>query len=239
MIDLPTAEKHPESPRPPVIFAGVAGMIFLLFLLITTGGTGLLRLLGLTHSLAVAVFANRTLFWVCLGLVWWFAIKVEKQPLLLWKERRQGFWHYVGALTLLPVVITVALILVNSLLYALIHKTEHSEALERMIRYCRAHPFLLFYSAITAGFTEELLMRGYLLPRLEVLVRNRGLAIFLSSLLFGLGHYRYGTIRNIVGAMVIGLAIAIYYNRYRNIKVAIVFHILWDTAAFYLAFRHA
>ncbi|HVU99341.1 MAG TPA: type II CAAX endopeptidase family protein [Puia sp.] len=238
MIDLPTTEKHSESPRTPVIFAGVVGMIFLLFLLITTGGTGLLRLLGLTRSLTVAVFANRTLFWVCLGLVWWYAVRVEKRPLLLWSERRQGFLHYVGALILLPVVITVVLLIVNSLLYALIHKTEHSEALERMVRYCRAHPFLLFYSAITAGFTEELLMRGYLLPRLEMLVWNRGLAIFLSSLLFGLGHYQYGTIKNVVGAMVIGLVLAMYYNRYQNIKVAILFHILWDMAAFYLSFRH-
>lgn len=238
MIDLPTVDNHPESPRRKLVLAGILGTLFLLFTLAATGGIRLLRLVGLDHPLPVAVASNRTLFWVCLGLVWWYAAKVEKQPLLLWNERRQGVVHWVGALILLPVVISLGLAVANTLLYLITHKTEHSEALERLVRYSRAHPFLLYYSAITAGITEELLFRGYLLPRLDLLLRNRQLAIVLSSLLFGLGHYRYGTIHNVVGPIVIGLVLAVYYDRFRNIKLIILFHVLWDVAAFYLSFRH-
>jgi membrane protease YdiL (CAAX protease family) len=238
MIDVPTAEKHPEMPRLPVVLGGISGTIFLLYLLSATGGAGLLRLFGLDHNLTTYFISNRTLFWVCLGLVWWYSAKVEKQPLLLWRESRQGFVHWVGVLILLPVVISLGLVFANTLVFLITHKTEHSEVLEKTVRFCRAHPFVLFYSVITAGVTEELFFRGYLLPRLELLVRNRVLAIAISSILFGLGHFRYGTIMNVVGPMVIGLVSAVYYDRFRNIKVIIVFHMLWDTAVFYLSFRH-
>ena len=238
MNDLSTAQKPPESPQPRVILAGIAGMILLLYLLTATGGTKLLSLFGLDHPSTIYFFCNRTLFWVCLGLVWWYTARVEKQPLLLWTEIRRSAVHYVGALILLPLVISFCLAIVNTAIFMVTHKIEHSEVLERMVRFCRVHPFLLFYSVVTAGVTEELLFRGYLLPRLERFVRNRGLAIAISSLLFGLGHFRYGTIQNVLGAMVIGLVLAVYYDRYRNIKMMILFHILWDTAVFCLAFRH-
>jgi membrane protease YdiL (CAAX protease family) len=238
MTDIPIVEQQPALPRRSVVYAGVIGVLFLLYLLAATGGIPLLRLLGLTKSVAVFLFSNRTLFWVCLLLTAWYAARVEKQPLLLWAERRQGVGHYVAALVLLPIVVTLGLFLINPLVLLVTHKPEHSQELERMVRYCRAHPVMLFYTAVTAGVTEELLFRGYLLPRLELLFGRRWLAIIISSLLFGLGHYRYGTIVNVTGPIVIGLVQALYYDRYRNIKVIILFHILWDIAMFYLAFKH-
>lgn len=238
MTDLSIPDPPSELPKRPLILAGVVGMLLLLYLLAATGGLPLLRLLGLGRPFAVYFFSNRTLFWVCVGLAWWYAVKVEKQPLLLWRERRQGIMHYAGAMILLAVVIYICLFIANLLIYMVTHKTEQSETVERLIRYCRAHPFLLFYSVVTAGVTEELLFRGYLLPRLELFTGNRNAAILISSLLFGLGHYHYGTVRNVVGAMIIGLVLAVYYDRWRNIKVIILFHILWDTAVFYLSFRH-
>ena len=237
MTDIPIIKKSSESPDRTRIFAGVAGLVFILYLQVETGGTPLLRLLGLTHPFALYFFCNRLLFWIVLGLTWWYAVRVEKQPLLLWAERRQGILHYIGALILLPIIVCICLAIVNALIYMVTRKTEHSESLEQVVRYCRAHPFLLFYTVITAGVTEELLFRGYLLPRLELFVRNRYVAILITSLLFGLGHYRFGTIRNVAGPIVIGLVLAVYYDRWRNIKVMILFHTLWDLAGLYLAFR--
>jgi uncharacterized protein len=238
MTDIPTAQDQPESPKRSLVLAGVLGMIGIFILLSMTGGTPLLRLLGLTKPLPVYFFSGRTLFWLWLGLMWWYAARVEKQPLLLWRERKQGALHYAAAPIALAIVIIIAEAILYALVYAVTHKTEHSEALKRMVFYLRAHPFLLYYTVITAGVTEELLFRGYLLPRLELLIRNRQAAIFLSSLLFGLGHYGFGTFINIAGAMVIGWILALYYDRWRNIKVMILFHILWDTAGLYLNFRH-
>lgn len=238
MVDIPVAQKQPESPKRSLVLAGVLGMMVIFILLSTTGGMPLLRLLHLTQPVPVYFFSNRTLFWLWLGLMWWYAARVEKQPLLLWGERKQGVVHYVVALVLLAIVIIIAEAILYALVYLVTHKTEHSEVLKRMVLYLRAHPFLLCYTVITAGVTEELLFRGYLLPRLEFFIRNRQVAIFLSSLLFGLGHYGFGTFTNVAGAMVIGWILALYYDRFRNIKVMILFHILWDTAGLYLNFRH-
>jgi uncharacterized protein len=238
MTDIPIAQDQPESPKRSLVLAGVLGMIGIFILLTTSAGVHLLRLLGLTKPFTLYFFSNRALFWLWLGLMWWYVARVEKQPLLLWREREQGVLHYIAAPIVLAIVIIIAEAILYALVYVVTHKTEHSEVLKRLVLYLRAHPFLLFYTVITAGVTEELLFRGYLLPRLELLIRNRQAAIFLSSLLFGLGHWGFGTFINIAGAMVIGWILALYYDRWRNIKVMILFHILWDTAGLYLNFRH-
>jgi len=216
----------------------MAWLFLLLCLLATTGGAPLLWLLGLTRSQEVYFFSNRTLFWVCLLLTWWYCARVEKQPLLLWEEQRRGFGHYLAAIILLTVVILVSITIAAGIVTLVLHRKENSELVQKLIRYFRQHQFLLFYSAVTAGVTEELLFRGYLLPRLELLTRNRYVSIFISSLLFGLAHYKYGTVRNVVDAMVIGSILALYYERYRNIKVVILFHVLWDVSVIYLAIRN-
>jgi membrane protease YdiL (CAAX protease family) len=117
------------------------------------------------------------------------------------------------------------------------HKKESSVVLQRMINFFRENKFLMVYTALTAGVTEELIFRGYLLPRLEMLLKNSYLAILISSLIFGLAHYGYGTIQNMLDPFVIGLVLATYYWRYRNIKVTIIFHFLWDLVGLILSIR--
>jgi membrane protease YdiL (CAAX protease family) len=59
------------------------------------------------------------------------------------------------------------------LIFLVTHKKEHSEVGAGMVRYFRSHRFLFYYSLLTAGFTEELTVRGYLLPRLARTWRYR------------------------------------------------------------------
>jgi membrane protease YdiL (CAAX protease family) len=44
---------------------------------------------------------------------------------------------------------------------------------------------LLVFTCLTAGITEEIIFRGYLLPRLEIL-KNKNLSVIISSLFFDL-----------------------------------------------------
>jgi hypothetical protein len=90
----------------------------------------------------------------------------------------------------------------------------------------------------TAGVTEELIFRVYLLQRLELLLKNSYLAIFISTVLFALLHISYGTISNVTGPFIIGLVFAIHYWKYRNIKFIIIFHFIWDLLTFYFLFRY-
>jgi len=121
----------------------------------------------------------------------------------------------------------ISINLINFLIPFLRHEPP-SKLAPRLAIFFRKYPFLLVFTALTAGVTEELVFRGYLQPRLELLFKNPYWAIVISSLIFGLAHIMYGTVKNVIDPFFIGLGLAIYYWRYRNIKVAMVFHFLWD-----------
>ena len=86
----------------------------------------------------------------------------------------------------------------------------------------------MLFGVFTAGVAEELVFRGYVLTRLQVLFKNSYLPVIISSVIFGLIHFGYGTIQNILVPMFIGAVFAVYYNRYKNILIVIIAHFLYD-----------
>ncbi|NHJ13913.1 MAG: CPBP family intramembrane metalloprotease [Candidatus Thorarchaeota archaeon] len=94
------------------------------------------------------------------------------------------------------------------------------------------------------AFFEELCYRGYLMTRIES-VSNRGAALILSSLWFGLLHFGwwfpFGTIpphliltftaSMVLGGIVLGIS---YYLSGRRLWVAIAFHFAWNMLAYIL-----
>jgi hypothetical protein len=90
------------------------------------------------------------------------------------------------------------------------------------------HKILMLFTCLTAAFTEELMFRGYLLPRLQVLFGKPWIAIIVSSLLFGLAHAGYLNFNSVFLPFLLGIAFAVYYYKYRNIAVLIVAHFLID-----------
>lgn len=69
-----------------------------------------------------------------------------------------------------------------------------AEAIQQLIRSGRAvwlFPFSLALMMVLAGFTEELLFRGFLQTRLERLLRSRWIAVVVTASLFGLYHLPY------------------------------------------------
>jgi membrane protease YdiL (CAAX protease family) len=106
-------------------------------------------------------------------------------------------------------------------------KTE-SEKLNNLIAIFREHHLLLVFTALTAGITEELMFRAYLIPKLQILFKSAYAPPILSSVFFGFLHVGYGTALNVAGPMVIGLVFGFHYMKYRNIKILMIAHFLWD-----------
>jgi membrane protease YdiL (CAAX protease family) len=127
--------------------------------------------------------------------------------------------------------------LAGYIISAILHHKEKSNQVVQLTEIFRHNKFALIFSAFTAGFTEELIFRGYLLPRFEIIFKNSYVAVFISSLLFALMHFGYGTIINAIAPFIIGAIFAIHYLKYRNIVFLIIFHFLWDMLAFYAALR--
>jgi membrane protease YdiL (CAAX protease family) len=231
-------EKIPLAPKSSTILVGVLLTLLVVGVLSATGGALILHLFPARPRTAGYYFIGRSLYWLLLLLVWLYAVKVERQPLLIWKDQRFGFGRYVRDIVLIALAILAGVFVAGLVVMLFLHKRESSVPLTEMLVVFRLNPLLMVFTVLTAGVTEELIFRGYLLSRLEWLLKNRYAAILISSILFGLAHYRYGTVKNVVGAFVIGLVLALYYDKYRNIKVTMIFHFLWDLAVVSYAMAH-
>jgi membrane protease YdiL (CAAX protease family) len=88
----------------------------------------------------------------------------------------------------------------------------------------------LLVLAIAIGFSEELLLRGYLIPRLERLLRSTWASVLVSAAVFGLLHWRSGVLtvcHAFLGGIVYGIAFA-WTRRLWPVAIA---HAMYDFSA--------
>lgn len=170
---------------------------------------------------------SRIAIWLALGLLFVYAREIEKQPVLLWEEKKYsvGYYFLSVMVTLLAVV---AVLIVFSIIWTLLGFKKDSDSLNKIIDLFRHNHFLVLLTCLTAGITEELVFRAYIMPRLQLLFNKTYISIFVSSVIFGLIHFGYGTALNVVGPFIIGLVFALHYYKYRNIKILMICHFLWD-----------
>jgi membrane protease YdiL (CAAX protease family) len=218
--------------RPGNYFAGIGiiAILFLLFLISLISLSPFLHLLGLSQINGTILFITRILYWLCLLLLWFYSTRIEKQDLLIWKEKEFKIRVYVISVVALYLVLLGGMVLVQMLL-SLAHLAKKSDIMPVLVNILRENKVLLVFTALTAGVVEELIMRGYIQPRLQLIFKNPWASIIISSLAFGLLHYKYGTAINMAGPFFIGLIFSVYYWKFRNIKVLIACHFLWDLVA--------
>jgi membrane protease YdiL (CAAX protease family) len=191
---------------------------------------------GFSKVNAGIFFVSRLLIWGSLGFVFYYTRFIEQQPLLLWKESENNIlFYFLSVLAVLGVVYFGSGI-IGGILFTITHSKGSIKLFEMVEFFKHNIPFLLF-TAATAGVVEELIFRGYLQPRLEIVFKNSWAAIIVSALLFGLLHITYGTLSNVVIPIFIGLVFAWYYKKYRNIKVLIVCHFLIDTISLFILIK--
>lgn len=206
-----------------IIIAGIA--IAILFrpvtgtLVLTKGMSPILRLL-----------CSDILAWTTLPLLFIYATKVEDRDFFLWKEKVQTIWFYIAAIAVLFVLAFCAH-LIASVPRQLGYHDNYT-----VMRYWHTllkneKPMLVF-TCITAGFTEELLMRAYVLPRLYLLFKSSYLPIIISALIFSLLHLGYGSLSECIFTFVFGLICALFYKKFQSIQVLIIFHFLYDLLVF-------
>ena len=218
--------------------AGMISILLFLFIFPLFFSPPVLRLFGLSKINGTQFFISRLLYWVGLTMLYLYCVKVEKQKILIWEDRRYTFSIYLASIIVIFVVLFTGLGFIR-FLYSFTHFSKTSEKLIEIVNIFRQNKLLLVFSALTAAFTEEIVFRGYLQPRFQIIFKSPFPGILISSVLFGLLHYGYGTAINMIAPFYIGLVFAFYYWKYRNIKVLIICHFLWDLLALYsLLNRH-
>lgn len=173
---------------------------------------------------------SRLSFWLCLAIMLLYATRIEKQPLLMWKEKGLSFSLYVLSFFGILSAIFFGLVVINILL-KLAHLNTISKSLQQTVLMFRRNIPLMLFTCFTAGIVEEFAFRGYLMPRLQWLYKNKYLTVILSSLLFGILHLGYGTVGQVIGPFFIGAVFAVHYYRFHNIRILILCHFAWDLQA--------
>jgi membrane protease YdiL (CAAX protease family) len=176
--------------------------------------------------IAGRMLITRTTYWLCFGAICWYAARIEKQPLLLWPEKRHPFVFYIGSLVLMLLMIVLIAVAIALPLSRMGFKPSNL-----VLQILTLPLSIKLYTVITAGVVEELVFRGYIQSRLQLLFKTEYPPILLSALCFALLHASYGTLINILMPFIIGLIFAFHYYKYRNIKILIICHLLIDANA--------
>jgi len=96
---------------------------------------------------------------------------------------------------------------------------------------------ILLLAILFAPFSEEFFFRAMLTSQIERIhdhfkIPNAAVsAIIFSSVIFGLFHFAYNSVVEIVGAFLIGLILALIYKRSGSIIPAIAVHMIYNFAS--------
>ncbi len=173
---------------------------------------------------------TRIFFWGELATLYLYALFIEKKSFLIWEQRSYdaGFF-LISVLTLYFLTYAVD---VFSLIYLNISH-ENTTKITHFAEVLNRNKWLVVFTILTAGFTEELVIRGYLMPRLTLLFENNYLPVIVSALIFSFLHLGYHSFFYLILTFFSGLIWGAFYQKYRNIHILICFHILYDTIAIY------
>ena len=80
-------------------------------------------------------------------------------------------------------------------------------------------PLILIYLFVVRVFLEEWFFRAFLVPRTGVII---------SSVLFGLLHFGYNSQGEIIGAILLGMVLALSYNQHKKILPNFIAHLLYN-----------
>jgi membrane protease YdiL (CAAX protease family) len=162
-------------------------IIGILLAVLLSFGIGIVRLLTINYhdKIIYSEFAK----WIIVVFLFFYAYRVEKQPLLIWSTNDTG----IGFTLLSVLVLYVAYVLeaIVSVVPYWFGYRDTDQAMRLIMQSLRGHPLLIFFVSITAGVTEELIFRAYVLTRLSTLFKDPYIPIIASSVIFSALHYKY------------------------------------------------
>lgn len=212
------------------ITVGIAGLLLFLFAYTVVAYFHPIQSTDLKNA-ALRLTATRLFFWGLLVALGIYCRKVEHTTICAVEQRTYPWYFYLlASIVVLFVIMLGSGILME--LAKLISKNQTSTNYVSMKQVFLHYPALAVFTAITAGITEEYFFRGYLQSRLTILF-NKNIGIVVSALLFGLLHYNYGTLIQVLFPFYLGLVFSLFYDKYRNIRFLMALHFVWDAVALY------
>jgi len=119
----------------------------------------------------------------------------------------------------------IAIMFAISIASSLIQVNDLDKVNETVKTIVEVSPFLMLYYLVVRVFAEEIFFRGFLVTKI---------GIFGSSIIFGLAHFMYGSIIEIIGAFIAGLFLAYYFKKTNNLIPVILGHMAFNAVSLIL-----
>lgn len=173
------------------------------------------------------IYFNRILLWGGLFLFFLYVKFYLKEKLVPWKEQNLTILQTVISIIVIMVLLFVGFVGLILIIQSMDFATQ-VEGINEIRDLTLQNIPLLIFTCVTAAIVEEILFRGYILPTLTEITNSAKLGVLLSSTLFGFMHFSYGTAHQIIIPIYFGIVFSVYYVKYRNIKVVILCHFIWN-----------
>ncbi len=183
----------------------------------------IIALFSVVHRLlpySVVVDAHLAMLSLALYFIHKDVDKVLADKITKRKELYKSGLHALGLLFLMVVAVL-------ALSYFMLFLGIRSDALKVYSKVAELPLYVVLFAVLFAPLSEELLFRGFLAARY---------GIAASAALFALSHLFYGSLSEIAGAFVIGLILAYYFRKERNLLTCIIAHALFNAASLTLMF---
>jgi uncharacterized protein len=176
--------------------------------------------LGFVMAAVATIFRDLGLVSLILFFLWRNGENVER---IGWSFRRAGREAALGAALFIPFIFGATLLERGLLRIGLSRPATPPPS---FLAARGVAEFLLAAVLVAVvAVTEETIFRGYLLLRFKTLLRSPALAVFLSSVIFSLGHGYEGS-AGLVTVGVMGAVFAVIYLWRRSLVASIVMHFL-------------
>lgn len=203
-------------------------LTFVLLALVMLYGFPFISLLtGIKIITVTTFFYSRIIIWIVLLVMIFYSKLIEKNSITLWNDKKYPIAFYLGAVFSLYFICAFGGALLNGIISIMTHEKLSSKLVQLQAIF-KNNYFLIIFTCLTASVVEELLMRGYIQPRIEKIYNSPFLGVLISSALFGILHSTYGTIGQVAVPCFIGLVFALFYKKYSNIKILIIAHFMYD-----------
>jgi len=185
-----------------------------------------------THKRLVGYTVSIVFEWAMAGFIWY---GLSRRGLSV-SELVGGRWARPTAIFrdigIALVFLLVSTLVLNGLSYLL--KSATNQATRNMLPRSPVEIAVYLFLALTAGFCEELIFRGYLQRQFTVLTRTAAGGIVLQSIAFGASHGYQGW-KSMLLITVFGVMFGLLAYWRRSLRPGMIAHFLQDGVAGLLA----
>lgn len=180
---------------------------------------------GLGHLLG-----GESLWWLAVAILLLYVAFVERRPFSSLGFHKPRILDIVLAI-IAGILLVAGIVLIYSVVFPLLHLQMNAGEMKSLL----ATPFWYRFMLVTrAAVGEELLFRGYPIPRLSELCGSRWIAAVLSWVAFTYAHLSSWGAAQLIVAGYGGLLLTILFLWRRNLWANMLAHWIGDGAGFLL-----